>query len=80
MKFKDHGDYLRLSLEKCGNLKFDDNSRHGVRVDIHQRETDGVPQADAAFILNADDAIVLAQNLLNYASRARYGARDEKLD
>jgi len=35
---------------------------------------------DAAFILNADDAIVLAQNLLNYASRARYGTRDDKLD
>jgi len=80
MKFKDHGDYLRLSLEKCGSLKFDDNSRHGVRVDIHQREMDGVPQVDAAFILNADDAIVLAQNLLNYASRARYGTRDDKLD
>ena len=34
MKFKDHGDWLKVSLEDVGSIRFDETCRYGVRFDI----------------------------------------------
>ncbi len=67
MKFIDHDETLEVRLERCTLIKFDDNSQHGVRVEILQ---DGFGEP-AAFLLTADQAIKFARGVLKLAMQAR---------